>query len=151
MSPLPTVNQGISTCGIAFGPYNKFYGLDTANDQLVEYNIQTGEATAIGPLGISIGSCGLTYDCSENRLIGANGSTGEIFTVDPNTGQAYDIIQTQVPFQSVGVEFDHASNLLLASTKTELYSVDTTNGYSTFIGLLGGENIDDLAYYPTCP
>ena len=151
MSALPAVNDSISTCGIAFGPYNKFYGLDTSNDQLVEYNIQTGEATPIGPLGISIGSCGLTYDCSENRLIGANGSTGQIFTVDPNTGQAYDIIQTQVPFQSVGVEFDHATNRLLASTKTELYSVDTSNGNTTFIGPLGGQNIDDLAYYPTCP
>ena len=108
-------------------------------------------ATPIGPLGISIGSCGLTYDCSQNRLIGANGSTGEIFSINPNTGEAFDIIQTQVPFMSVGVEFDHATNLLLASTKTELYSVDTNNGNTTFIGSLGGQNIDDLAYYPTCP
>ena len=151
MTALPTSNPTISTCGIAFGPYNKFYGLDTSNDQLVEYNTQTGEATAIGPLGIPIGSCGLTYDCSEDRLIGANATTGEIFTIDPNTGQAYDVVQTQVPFQSVGVEFDHGTGLLLASTKTELYSVDVHNGTTTLLGPLGGSNIDDLAYYPQCP
>ena len=151
MEELPTDNPNISTCGIAFGPYSKFYGLDTSNDQLVEYSTQTGEATPIGPLGISIGSCGLTYDCSEDRLIGANASTGEIFTIDPNTGLAFDLIQTQVPFQSVGVEFDHATGLLLASTRTELYSVDVHNGDTTLIGPLGGTNIDDLAYYPQCP
>lgn len=151
INAFPNSNPNISTCGIAFGPYNKFYGLDTSNDQLVEYSTQTGIATPIGPLGIAIGSCGLTYDCSENRLIGANATTGEIFSIDPNTGAAFDLIQTQVPFQSVGVEFDHASGLLLASTKTELYSVDVQNGDTTLIGPLGGTNIDDLAYYPQCP
>ncbi|MEC7984038.1 MAG: putative metal-binding motif-containing protein, partial [Myxococcota bacterium] len=102
ITPLPVANPSISSCGIAFGPYNKLYGLDTSGDRLVEYNLQTGEASIIGALGISIGTCGLTYDCSQDRLIGANGSTGDIFTIDPITGQAYDIISTDVPFASVG-------------------------------------------------
>ena len=150
ISPLPMSNPSINTCGIAFGKNEQLFGVDSVGDNLVSYDLQTGAATIIGPLGISLGTCGLTYDCSEDRLIGANGNTGEIFTIDPLTGQAYDIIQTTVPFQSVGVEFDHQTGLLLASTKTELYSVDPTNGDTTLIGPLGGSNIDDLAYYPQC-
>ena len=140
-----------NTCGIAFGPGGILYGLDTGNDQLVQFDLQTGQATPIGPLGINVASCGLAYDCSNDRLIGADSITDQIFDIDPLTGAASNFVQTGVPFQSVGLEFEPSTGQVLASDRFNLYRVDPVTGSTQTIGPLGGENIDDLAYHPACP
>ena len=142
--------QSGNTCGIAFGPGGKLYGLDSTNNRLVEYNTQTGVGTAIGPLGAGIASCGLAYDCANDRLIGANSTTDEIFTIDPQTGNAYDFVSTAVPFQSVGLEFNPTTGMLWAATGNELYEVDPVSGSTNFVGSLSGQ-VDDLALHPSCP
>ena len=139
-----------NTCGIAFGPGGDLYGIDSTNDRLVQLDPITGEGTAIGPLGLSLGSCGLAYDCLNDVFIGANGATNQIFTVDPSTGAASDVVDTTVPFTYVGVEFDPADGSLLASTGSALYRVDVATGDSTKIGDFGVGSIDDLAFYPVC-
>ena len=138
-------------CGIAFGPGGILYGLDSTNDQLVEIDISTGAGTVIGSLGFELGNCGLSYDCTNDRLIGANATTSEIFTVDPVTGLGSGHVLTDVPFSSVGLEYDPGSDVIYAATGDELYQVDPSTGATTYIGALGGENVDDLALHPTCP
>jgi hypothetical protein len=138
-------------CGIAFGPGGLLYGMDTTNDQLVEIDIMTGAGTVIGPLGFELGNCGLSYDCTNDRLIGANATTSEIFTVDPVTGLGSGHIVTDVPFDGVGLDYDPASGVLYASSGDDLYHVDPSTGATTFIGALDGESINDLALHPTCP
>ena len=120
-------------------------------DQLMLLDINGGGSSYIGPLGTGIGNNGMAYDCSTDTLYGADASGDRIFTVDPATGLAGNFISTSVPFSSVGLEFDHATGLLLAATGSELWTVDPATGVSTFVGDLGGENIDDLAFYPQCP
>jgi hypothetical protein len=84
-------------------------------------------------------------------LIGANATTAEIFTVDTATGLGSGHVLTDVPFSSVGLEYDPASGVIYAATGDELYQVDPTTGATTYQGDLGGENTDDLALHPACP
>ena len=84
-------------------------------------------------------------------MYGADGTGDRVFEVDLVTGAATNIRSTSVPFQSVGLEFDRVTGLLLASTKSALYTIDPTTGASTYVGPLGGSNIDDLAWHPSCP
>lgn len=138
-------------CGIAFGPSGLLYGLDSTNDQLIEIDVFTGAGTVIGDLGFDLGNCGLSYDCTNDRLVGANANTNEIFTVDPVTGLGSGHIGTDVPFASVGLEFDPTRQVLYASTGSQLYEVEPTSGATTYLGAHSSALSDDLALHPTCP
>ncbi|MEC7947739.1 MAG: hypothetical protein VX265_09245, partial [Myxococcota bacterium] len=111
----------------------------------------TGLATSVGPLGIDIGTSGLAWDCTNQRMFGADGQGDRIFEVDLTTGAATRIRETDVPFGSVGIEYDRVSGLLYASTGTALYSIEPSTGASTRVGGLAASNIDDLAWHPACP
>ena len=54
---LPVANEDYVICGISFTPDGSLYGLDSKNDQLVTYDLETGEVSSIGPLNMNIG-CG---------------------------------------------------------------------------------------------
>lgn len=140
-----------NNCGIVFGPSGKLYGLDTNNDSLVEFDLFSGQGSIIGSLGTNIGNCGLAYDCANDRLVGADGASNRIFTIDPVTGTAYDFVQTTVPFQSVGLEFVPSEQLLYAATGSQLYTIDPVSGSSNYVGPLGLGHVDDLALHPSCP
>ena len=139
-----------NTCGIVFGPGGRLFGIDSVNDELVEYSPSTGALTVIGSLGFDLGSCGLSYDCTNDVLIGADGSSDQIFKVNTTTGAAYDFLSVGFDFRSVGLEFDPVTQSLLASTRADLYEVDPSTGSSSFIGTLAASNIDDLIYHPEC-
>ena len=137
--------------GISFGPSGRLFGIGGTSDTLWEFDLATGVATAIGPLGIDIGSSGLAWDCSTQTMYGADTIEDRVFEVDLTTGAAIHVQDTAVPFSSVGLEFDRPSGLLMASSGTALYSVDPTDGSTTYVGELGATNMDDLAWHTTCP
>jgi hypothetical protein len=140
------------TCGIAFGPGGALYGLDNSNNALVVFDTQTGLATEVGALGFDLGACGLTYQCSTGTLIGADATTDELFHIDVGTGAASNFIQTDIPFNSVGLEFDAISGMILASTNDAFYQLDPTTGSSTKLGTFpDGTHMNDLAFHPECP
>ena len=146
---LPAVNTDYVICGMSFDNNGALYALDSKEDLLLSFNPETGEATPVGSLEMDISACGLAYDAQSNRLFGATASTGEVFTIDMNTGSTFHHSQTNVPFVSVGLEYEEGTDRLLTSTGHELFSVDHVDGTSTFVGSLGGE-IDDLVYHPGC-
>lgn len=137
--------------GISFGPGGRLFGLGGGEDTLWEFDLSTGVATAIGPLGIDVGSSGMAWDCSTQTMYGADTNQKIVFEVDLTTGEARNIQTTGVPFSSVGLEFDRETGLLYASSGTALYTVDPTNGDTTELGSFGVTNMDDLAWHPTCP
>ena len=137
--------------GISFGGSNQLYGLNSANNQLMLLNLGGGPASVVGSLGNNIGNNGMAYDCSTDTMYGADASQNRIFTVDPNTGLASNFVSTSVPFASVGLEFDHSTGLLLASTGSQLWTIDPTTGASTLVGTFSGMMVDDLAFHPVCP
>jgi hypothetical protein len=136
--------------GIAFGPDGRLFGIGSG-DVLYELDLTTGLATSVGPLGIDIGTSGLAWDCTNQRMFGADGNQDRVFEVDLVTGAATRVRSTGVPFSSVGIEYDRASGLLYAATGTALYTIEPSTGASTRVGDLDASNIDDLAWHPTCP
>lgn len=146
---LPEVNEDYVICGISFANNGTLYALDSKDNQLLSYNLDTGTAIPVGPLEMDIGACGLAHDSDSDQLIGATASSGEIFTIDTETGATVNRTTTDVPFTGVGLEYDEINDTLLASTGTELYSVDLTDGSSMLLGSLGGY-IDDLVYHSGC-
>ena len=146
---LPEVNTEYVICGMSFDNNGGLYALDSKEDLLLSFNLETGQATPVGSLEMDISACGLAHDAQSNRLFGATASTGEVFTIDTNTGSTFNHSQTNVPFISVGLEYEDETDRLIASTGAELFSVDHSDGTSTFIGALEGD-IDDLVYHPGC-
>ena len=136
--------------GIAFGPDGRLFGIG-GNDELVEFDLATGRATSIGNLGIDIGTSGLAWDCTNQRMFGADGSGDRVFEIDLTTGRATNVRRTAVPFSSVGLEYDRASGLLYASTGSALYRIEPSTGTSARVGPLNTRNADDLAWHPACP
>ena len=142
-------HNGGNTCGISFGPGGLLYGIDSEDNKLVVFD-EDGAATVIGDLGFDLTACGLTYDCASDRLIGADGGTDTIFSIDETTGAVYDVISTAVPFGSVGIEYDPVNDLLWAATGQDIYTIDPHDGTDTFVGTSGASNVDDLIFVPEC-
>ena len=143
---------GVSAMGgISFGGGNQLYGLNPVNDQLMLLSLSGGPASVVGTLGDNIGNNGMAYDCSTDTIYGADAIQDRIFTVNPNTGLASNFVNTSVPFASVGLEFDHATGLLWASTGSQLWTIEPTTGASTLVGTFSGMMVDDLAFHPVCP
>ena len=94
----------------------------------------------------------MAYDCTSDRLMGVDGTTGNLFTVDKSTGTASGFVSTGITFSSAGLEYDPRTQSFLASTSTSLYDVDYGTGTSTLIRTVTpASNVDDLAFYPECP
>ena len=138
--------------GISFAGTGTLFGVNQSSDQLMNLDPFTGLATAVGPLGVDLSACGIAYDCATDTLYGAD-TSGLVFQVDTTTGLLHSFVMSSVPFSGVGLEFDNASGLLLASTGRDntLWTIDPTTGSSTRIGSLDTENANDLAFHPACP
>jgi hypothetical protein len=137
--------------GVSFGPDGRLFGIGGESDALWEFDLGTGLATQVGPLGIDIGSNGLAWDCTTQTMYGADTLGDRIFEIDLTTGAAQNERSTDVPFESVGLEFDRASGELIASTGGSLYTVDPATGNSTYVGPFSAYFMDDLAWHPACP
>ncbi len=103
------------------------------------------------PTAFDLGADGLAYDCSTDTLFGIDANTDQVFSVDPATGLASGFVATTAPFHYVGLEFEHSTGMLLASTGWDLYRIDPVLGTTVLVGELGGERINDLAFHPPCP
>ena len=137
--------------GIGFGPGGRLFGIGQA-DVLYEFDLSTGVGSVVGPLGIDVGTSGLAWDCTTQTMYGADGNGDRVFEIDLTTGAATNVQNTSVPFGAVGLEFDRASGLLFGSTGTALYTIDPTNGRSSYVGpIQSASNADDLAWHPACP
>ena len=150
ITPIGQTGMG-SICGISFGPDRRLFGLDRQNDILVEFDTDTGAGTAVGSLGFDLGYNGMAYDCTSETLYGLDAMSNQLFKVDPDTGLAYDFVPFNINFDQVGLEFDHVSSLLLASTGSDLYEIDPQTGTTNHIGSFSLNDVNDLAFHPPCP
>ena len=149
LSLLPEVNTDYVICGMSFDNNGVLYALDSKEDLLLSFDLETGQATPVGSLEMNISACGLAHDSETDRLFGATASTGEVFVIDTTTGATFNHSQTNVPFVSVGLEYEEETDSLITSTGTELFSVDHDDGTADRLGSLRGD-IDDLVYHPGC-
>jgi len=138
--------------GIAFSDTSDLLGLDHGDESLVEFDQSTGAATTLLQFPFDLGKGGMAYDCSTGTIYGVDANTDEVFVVDPTVPELRDFQLTNVPFDSVGLEWDQASGTLLAATAKQVYSIEPLTGATTLLAELDFTwDIDDLAYYPPCP
>ena len=138
--------------GIAFGPQQELYGVDVSNDVFVRIDASDASSVQVFDFGFDIINSGLAYDCSEELIYVADQAGQQIFAVDTATGQMQSFRPTNVPFSSVGLEFDNITRTLYASTGTELWRIDPATGDGTFLSTLEvADNVNDLVQLPPSP
>ena len=83
---------------------------------------------------LSSGLCSSTTAGDFTLMVGLDDGSSLRATVDPVTGLGSGHIGTDVPFASVGLEFDPTRQVLYASTGSQLYEVEPTSGATTYLG-----------------
>ena len=102
-------------------------------------------------MGISLGSCGLAYDCASDTLIGVDQAGAQLFYVDATTGAATTKLPLGISFGSVGVEYNPVDGMLYIMNGANLYMTNPTTGSSTLVGAVGfAGSKDDLSFVPEC-
>jgi DNA-binding beta-propeller fold protein YncE len=149
-----------SLCGISFGANAQMYGIDPATDTLVAIDEQTGVAGATLPLTLAgepldVASCGMAWDCVNERLILANGLDGNIYAVETASGDATLLADTDLVSDPTGIEHDPATgNAWVASDDTLsevlLDGSNTVNTIGVFDDGLGTQVVSNLAWLPEC-
>ena len=131
---------------------NTLYYTDDITSSLYAVDTSTGTASLVGgPLGISGSPEGLAFDPIANVLYLTTNRDG-LYSVNRTTGVASFIANLSEDVTRHGLAFNVRDNMLyLAEDRNNtfidslLYTVDTTTGAMTAIGLIG-ENIAGLAF-----
>jgi DNA-binding beta-propeller fold protein YncE len=138
--------------GIAFGPSQELYALDNVANTLVRLDTSTAAETTVMGLGLDLVKTGMAYDCSSERIWVADMDGAQVFYIDIATSTIAGHVPTSVPFESVGLEFDHGTGLLVASTGKEIWTIEPNTGASSLlVALKDMEFVNDLAFFPPCP
>lgn len=150
-------------CGLEFGDSGTLYGISHNLDQLLTFDEATGQVTGgvdlLTPAGanVDIFSCGMARDCTEGRLLVANGIDHTIYSVDEATGTT-EVLRDLNGFPGlpggtwspVGLEYDPVSQTAFLSTGGALYQVDLDNAVApTFIAGFP-QQVSNLQYLPIC-
>ncbi len=103
------VGLGALVIGLACDASGNLYAADLFTDVLISVDKATGAGTVIGPLGININYAqDLEYD-NENDVLYLAGytATGELYTVDPSTGDATFVGTFQGGAEICGLAFEY--------------------------------------------
>lgn len=109
-----------------------------------------GTITTIAP--VNINARGLAYDNASGTLYALNGGNlpgyaiPGLYTIDTTTGVTSYIGQPSTGYNMAGLAFDETAGILYLNDGNGLYSVNTNNGLSSFIGFNGVSGIDGLAW-----
>ena len=140
-----------SFCAMAFGYGDTLYAIDDTDDALLTLDPTTGETLGYLGLDLDIANCGLTYDCSNNRLILLEAAGSTLYELDVETGDLSTLATLSVKFFNAAVTFRPDDGTLLASTGKRLLRVDLSDGSSTSLGTFPSEvTVDNLELAPVC-
>jgi len=120
------------------------FGLDDASDQLITLNLNTGVGTVVGSLGFNFSDAGLAFD--ENGNLYASGDLGNsgLYSVNFLTGAASFISNSGD--DSFDIAFFNGALYGVSDDCDSddcLQTVNTLTGDTTFVGSLGGINVDE--------
>jgi hypothetical protein len=150
---------GDIVCGLEFGGNGLLYGIGHTGDNVRSFDTTTGEvadATALTLDGglLDVVSCGMARDCTEERLMFANGLDRTIYAVETN-GEVTVLrdLSADIPgdWNPTGLEYDPVTRTVLLSTGIELYRVDINDPTAPpeLIGMFD-EIVSNLQYLPIC-
>lgn len=122
--------------GLAYDSVNDIlYGVDSATNQLITINMDTGVGTALATVDTSnINS--LAFDSASETLYGNRWAFGDVVTINTSTGQT-TIIGPHYSRQLQGLSF-HSGLGMLVGTGPKLERIDPSNGRTTYVGTLFG-------------
>jgi len=155
---MPYGGESDVVCGLQYGSNGNLYGIDNA-DNLLTFDPATGTVLTSMPIlmmgaPVNISSCGMAHDCTEDRLLVANGVDESIYSIDPGTGEA-TLLRDLDPFfmspwSPVGLAYDPVDRIALLSAGSALISVDLDSmDPPDFIDALP-EPVANLQYLPIC-
>jgi hypothetical protein len=137
--------------GIGFGPDGFLYAVEAGADTIIRVDPNTANWSNLLSLGFNLNNSGAAYDCTEERLWFADATNSQIFWVDPAAGTTGGFQPTNVPLDSVGLEWDPATRTLWAATGSELWTIDPATGNGTRVGAFDTPNtVGTLALFPPC-
>jgi len=148
-------------CGLEFGGDGMLYAIDndvglTTFDPVTGQPIATIDIVDAGGVELNVNSCGMAYDCAQDRLLLANGGDLSIYSIDPVTG-VFTLLRDLDPFfgpawTPVGLAWDPISRMVYLSTGPDLYMVDIDDvaAAPVLIGGFGGPIVSNLGYMPIC-
>lgn len=149
---------GDIVCGLEFASDGMLYGVDHA-DQLITFDPVMGQVTGTVPIEtggapLDINSCGMAFDCTEDRLLIANGIDQTIYSVDLATGAAMVVRDLDAFFGGAwlptGLEYDPVSRNAYISVGPSLWEVDLDSMDPPVQVGFYGEQVSNLQYLPVC-
>jgi hypothetical protein len=136
----PVGNAGVVLTDIAFAPNGNLYGISFS--ELYTVNTSTGNATAVGSLGVSdanalvFSSTGVLYTAT---------LSGSFYTVNTSTGAASDVGSLGGGYGSGGDLAFVGGKLYLATSSSDLVTVNPSTGAASLVGSFGVPNVFGLA------
>lgn len=132
----------IAVEGLAIAENGTLYGADDNTKSLVQINTNEGRAFAVGNTNQNFGfgaipdsyDFGMSFSCNNNLYLVVK-HTQELYQVDPNTGAAQLIGNTQHSFTSLASWGDDL--YAVASGDFNLYQIDPTTAQATVVGSMG--------------
>jgi DNA-binding beta-propeller fold protein YncE len=128
-------NHGVGELfGLAFDTgTNTLYASQLhGSENLYTIDVQTAQASLVGPLTGSPGIGGLAYDSTRDMLIGWHDFTGDIYSINRATGEA-TLLADNVDASDGGLAYDPDKDLIWGVDITNggsLFSLDPANGYA---------------------
>ncbi|MBX7082354.1 MAG: hypothetical protein K1X88_24315 [Nannocystaceae bacterium] len=148
-------------CGISFGQDGVLYGVQNATDELAVLDPLTGLVVSSMPLQqggapFDAASCGMTFDCHEQRLLYAHGPGGDIFSLDPATGALTLLADTDLVWSPTGLAYDPIDRVVWVAGDTVLHriAIDGSNTVEVIgdfdFGPGGDVTVSNLEVLPIC-
>ncbi len=122
---------------LAFSLDGRLFGIDDLSNRLVEIDLQSGEASVVGPLGIDLTSGGLAFDACGDLWFSTrdDGADNLLARLDPATGSA-QVLSTGYPSR-FGLATDGTRLLAVIGRGSQaLYEVDRSSGELQLIASL---------------
>ncbi|MBL8945087.1 MAG: hypothetical protein JNK45_18120, partial [Myxococcales bacterium] len=148
-------------CGLSFGVDGALYGVENGGDQVAEFDPLTGGI--LGAVDLQSGgvpfdaeSCGMTFDCHTQRLLYAHGPTGDIFELDPSTGELELVADTDEVWSPTGLAYDPVDRVVWVAGDTTMLrvAIDGTNQVDVIgnfdFGPGGDVTVSNLEELPVC-
>ncbi|MEM9457505.1 MAG: hypothetical protein AAGF11_25220 [Myxococcota bacterium] len=151
-------NPGDVVCGLEFGGDGMLYGIDEDSD-LLTFDPATGHivaTTLITFMGIplNISSCGMAYDCTQDRLLVANGVNQTIYSIDPTTVTATVVRNLDAdfnnPWDPAGLAYDPTRQMAFISVGSDLFEVELNSMMPPLYVGTFAEQVSNLQYLPNC-
>ncbi len=162
VDPLPQAHGRADLCGLARDAQGRLVGVDASTNEVVILSSETGavvDSHALNDAGtpVDVAACGLAFDCQHGEVLVADGVSGIIYGVDPDTGALTERAQTGLSWMAGGLSYDPVTRRAQLAANAGLYEVgiDGSNdlewkGWLDY-GLLGAPiPVSTLEQVPRC-